>query len=347
MINTLKLRKIMKIKTAAALLFSSLVIVSCQKEEKKTTATETKTTNDSIKTTKTEEKIDYTDFNIFSLSVISSAEKDSDMDIFISVSDIYKGEQPIPADIVKNHKQMTYEERQHFELDTPSRKKLLNGIHLTENDSLFIYEYGSNKLQKMPISQLKAVAYLSPYTDSEDLDPDSYMMGFQVATHQKTTEYDRFNNAIAYFGNKNPFVENKMKAMKWQKAGADISKKYFTHSKLAQGKTYQSQYENLTYYLQDYLEEGNIVDRKLVVINDRKEKIAEKTFSLAGSDGGEFLPLYGIDTDEANVFQYTGYLFKGKPPIVFGFLVQSFGCPSISFLDKTEKDFPINCDNRH
>ncbi|MDW9381544.1 hypothetical protein [Chryseobacterium sp. JV558] len=337
----------MKIKTAAALLFSSLVIVSCQKEEKKTTATETKTTNDSIKTTKTEEKIDYTDFNIFSLSVISSAEKDSDMDIFISVSDIYKGEQPIPADIVKNHKQMTYEERQHFELDTPSRKKLLNGIHLTENDSLFIYEYGSNKLQKMPISQLKAVAYLSPYTDSEDLDPDSYMMGFQVATHQKTTEYDRFNNAIAYFGNKNPFVENKMKAMKWQKAGTDISKKYFSHSKLVQGKTYQSQYENLTYYLQDYLEEGNIVDRKLVVINDHKEKIAEKTFSLAGSDGGEFLPLYGIDADEANIFQYTGHLFKGKPPVIFGFLVQSFGCPSISFLDKAEKDFPINCDNRH
>ncbi|MDR3024894.1 hypothetical protein [Chryseobacterium sp.] len=337
----------MKIKTAAAILFSSMVIVSCQKEEKKTAATETKTTNDSVKTTKTEEKIDYTDFNIFSLSVISSAEKDSDMDIFISVSDVYKGEQPIPADIVKNHKQMTYEERQHFELDAPSRKKLLDGIHLTEKDSLYIYEYGNNRLQRMPVSQLKAVAYLSPYTDSEDLDPDSYMMGFQVATHQKTTEYDRFNNAIAYFGNKNPFVENKMKAVKWQKADSDISKKYFSHSKLAQGKTYQSQYENLTYYLQDYLEEGNIVDRKLVVINDRKEKIAEKTFSLAGSDGGEFLPLYGTDADEANIFQYTGHLFKGKPPVIFGFLVQSFGCPSIGFLDKKEKDFPINCDNRH
>ncbi len=347
MINTLKLRKIMKTKTAAALLFSSLVIISCQKEEKKTVTTEIKPANDSIKTTKTEEKIDYTDFNIFSLSVISSAEKDSDMDIFISVSDIYKGEQPIPADIVKNHKQMTYEERQHFELDAPSRKKLLNGVHLTEKDSLYIYEYGSNKLQKMPISQLKAVAYLSPYTDSEDLDPDSYMVGFQVATHQKTTEYDRFNNAVAYFGSTNPFVENKMKAIKWQKAGADISKKYFSHSKLVQGKTYQSQYENLTYYLQDYLEEGNTVERKLVVINDDKEKIAEKTFSLAGSDGGEFLPLYGIDADEANIFQYTGHLFKGKPPVIFGFIAQSFGCPSISFLDKTEKDFPINCDNRH
>lgn len=337
----------MKIKTVTTLLCFQLVILSCQKEEKKTVATETKTTNDTIKTVKTEEKIDYTNFNIFSLSIISSAEKDSDMDIFISVSDVYKGEQPVPAAIIKNQKQMTYEERQHFELDAPSRKKLLDGINLTENDSLYIYEYGSNKLQRIPISQLKAVAYLSPYSDDEELDPDSYMMGFQVATHQKTTDYDRYNNAIAYFGNKNPFVENKMKAVKWQKAGADISKKYFSQSKLTQGKTYQSQYENLTYYLQDYLEEGNIVDRKLVVINDRKEKIAEKTFSLAGSDGGEFLPLYGIDADEANVFQYTGHLFKGKPPVIFGFLAQSFGCPSISFLDQKEKDFPINCDNRH
>lgn len=336
-----------KIKTIAALICFQLVIVSCQKEEKKTVTTETKITNDTIKTVKTEEKIDYTNFNIFSLSVISSAEKDSDMDIFISVSDIYKGEQPMPAEIVKNHKQMSFEELQHFELDPPSRKKLLNGIQLTENDSLYIYEYGSNLLQRMPVSKLKAVAYLSPYSDDQDLDPDSYMMGFQVATHQKTTEYDRYNNAIAYFGNKNPFVDNKMKAVKWQKANADISKKYFSHSKLALGKTYQSQYENLTYYLQDYLEEGNITERKLVVINDRKEKIAEKTFSLAGSDGGEFMPLYGIDADEANISQWTGHLFKGKPPVIFGFMAQSFGCPSISFLDQKEKDFPINCDNRH
>lgn len=337
----------MKIKTAAVLFCFQLFVVSCKKEEKKTVATETKITNDTLKTVKTEEKIDYTNFNIFSLSVISSAEKDSDMAIFISVSDIYKGEQPIPAAIMKNQKQMTYEERQHFELDAPSRKKLLDGIHLTENDSLYIYEYGSNQLQRMPVSQLKAVAYLSPYSDDQDLDPDSYMMGFQVATHQKTTEYDRYTNAIAYFGNKNPFVDHKMKAVKWQKADVASSGKYFSQSKLTKGKTYQSQYENLTYYLQDYLEEGNIVERKLAVINDHKEKIAEKTFSLAGSDGGEFLPLYGIDADEANVFQYTGHLFKGKPPVIFGFMAQSFGCPSISFLDQKEKDFPINCDNRH
>ncbi len=337
----------MKIKTISAIICCQLVITGCKKEEKKVSAQETNIIKDSVRMTKAEDRIDYTNFTIFSLSTISSAEKDSEATIFISVSDIYKGEQPIPEGIAKNHKQMSFEELQHFELDAPSRKKLLEGIHLTEHDSLYIYKYGTNKLQKMPISQLKAVAYLSPYTDSEDLDPDSYMMGFQVATHQKIADADRFNNSIAYFGNKNPFVENKMQAVKWQKAKTDVSKKYFTHSKFTLGKTYQSQYENMTYYLQDYLEEQNIVERRLVVINDHQKKIAEKTFSLADSDGGEFFPLYGIDADNANIFQWTGHLFKGRPPVIFGFIAYSFGCPSISFLDKNEKNLPINCDNRH
>ena len=59
------LKEIIKPKTAAALLLLSLAVVSCKKEEKKTAATETKITNDTIKTTKAEEKIDYSDFNIF------------------------------------------------------------------------------------------------------------------------------------------------------------------------------------------------------------------------------------------------------------------------------------------
>ncbi len=90
-----------------------------------------------------------------------------------------------------------------------------------------------------------------------------------------------------------------------------------------------------------------MMERKLVVINDRNEKTFEKTITTAGSDGAEFSPLNGIGTDGTNAMQWTGYFFKGKPPVAFGFMVQSFGCPSITFLDKNEKDFTINCDNRH
>jgi hypothetical protein len=45
--------------------------------------------------------------------------------------------------------------------------------------------------------------------------------------------------------------------------------------------------------------------------------------------------------------QWTGKLFKNKPPVILGFQYVAFGCPGITFLSPTEKDIYIYCDNRH
>ncbi len=105
---------------------------------------------------------------------------------------------------------------------------MLDGIHITENDSLYLYNYETNKLQKIPVSKLKAVAYLSPYiVEGDEVDAESYMVGFQVDTQKGNDIFDKYMNVIAYFGSKNPFVENKMKMIKWEKADADIQKNIF------------------------------------------------------------------------------------------------------------------------
>lgn len=345
------LRKHIKINTALSILLVQLTLVSCQKGNKKTAAETVKTANDSIKATPLvtqEDTMDYSNFHIYSISVMSSAEKDALADVFISVSDIYTDPHPIQEGALKKQKDIPFEQIQYLELDAQHRKKMMDALKLTENDSLYIFNYELNTLQQIPIHKLKAVAYLSPYeSDGEEVDPDSYMIGFQIEHHQNNTIYDKYTNAIAYFGSKNPFTKGKMQAIAWHKTGADIGKKYFNHPKLKPGNTYQARYENLTYYLQDYLEEEMVMERKLAVFNDRNEKIFERTITPAGNDGAELSPLNGIETDESNLMQWTGYLFKGKPPVIFGFTVQSFGCPSITFLDKEEKDMVINCDNRH
>lgn len=337
-----------KITIALSLIFFQLAVISCKKEEKKPIETVINTPNDSVKTIKAaEEKIDYKDFTIYNVTVISSGQKDIFSDVFISVSDIYKDPMPIQEEVFKNQKNVSPDEVRYIELDSKHRRKMLDGLHLTESDSLYVYNYQFNKLQKIPLNKLKAVAYLDFYSmESEEADPGSYMVGFQVEAHQPQGINSQYENAVAYFGNKNPFVEGKMQAIEWKKTGADISKKYFTHSKLKPGNTFQAQYENLNYYLQDYVENEAVTERKLVVINEKNEKIFEKTISNAGMDA-ELAPLNGIDTDAANTIQWTGYLFKGKPPVFFGFIAPYAGCPSISFIDKTEKDFIINCDNRH
>jgi hypothetical protein len=52
--------------------------------------------------------------------------------------------------------------------------------------------------------------------------------------------------------------------------------------------------------------------------------------------------------DSANIReQWTGRLFKNKPPVSFGFEYQSFGYHGITLLSETEKEIWISCDNRH
>lgn len=334
----------MKINTALVLLCSQLMIISCKKEDKKPVQNQPTIVKDSVKTATTEEEIDFKNFNIFNVSTMQRKDL---MDTFISVSDIYNGKNTIPEDFLKKQKEVPFEKMNYIELDASYRKKMLDGIHITENDSLYLYNYDTNKLQKIPVSKLKAVAYLSPYmTEGEDIDAESYMIGFQIDTQKSNDIFDRYINMIAYFGSKSPFVENQMKMIKWEKAGADIQKKYFPGSTLKYGGTYQYQYENLTYYVQDLLEEYGTEERKLVVINDHNEKIFEKTFTI--EDGAEFNPLEKMANEEANYYaQWTGRLFKGKAPVVFNFTTPSFGCQTITFLDKEKTEVSINCDNRH
>lgn len=337
-----------KITIGFALLFSQLAVISCKKDEKKTAETVVTTSNDSVKTTKaTEEKFDYKDFTIYNITISSSGQKDVLLDVFVSVSDIYKDPQPIQEEAFKNKKNVSPDEMRYIELDPQHRKKMLDGLKLTENDSLYLYNYQSNTLQKVSLNKLKAVAYLDFYSmEGEEADPSSYMVGFQIEAQKPQDIGSKYENAIAYFGNKNPFIENKMQAIKWKKTDAAASEKYFSHSKLKVAQSYQATYENFTYYLRNYLIDGMVGERQLVVVNDRNEKIFEKTITTAGMDA-ELAPLNGIDTDGANTLQWTGYLFKGKPPVFFGFIAPYFGCPSISFLNKNEKDFTVNCDNRH
>lgn len=334
----------MKINTALVLLCSQLMIVSCKKEDNTTVQNQPAIVKDSVKTAAAEEEIDFKNFNIYNVSTMQRKDL---MDTFISVSDIYNDKNAVPADLLKKQKELPFEKVSYIELDGSYRKKMLDAIHITENDSLYLYNYETNSLQKIPVNKLKATAYLSPYiVEGDEVDSESYMLGFQIDTQKGTDIFDKYMNVIAYFGSKNPFVENQMKMIKWEKAEADIQKKYFSGSNLKYGSTYQSKYENLTYYVQDLLEEYGTQERRLVVINDKNEKIFEKTFTI--SDGAEFNPLEKMENAENHYYaQWTGRLFKGKAPVVFNFTSPSFGCPAITFLDKEKTELTINCDNRH
>ena len=323
------------------LLFAlALCLLSCKKAVKKVEAVDKpKITADTMSI----EKKNLSDLKIFDLY---SMENSGKYDVFIPLSDIYNDSLAIPNDIIENQKTKTFAELKHFELSGNYREKLLKGTSLSESDTLFLYNYKEAKLQKFPISDLKSVANLNLYTsEGDEISSYDYMIGFQLNQSENSDDIalEKTNYSLAYFGKENPFSCEKVMPIHWKKTARDQFPLPLKNQQNL-GETYVAKFENLTYYIQDYKGEYGIYKRDFAVVKDKKVIF---TRAYTTGEGAEFSPLNFIDNNEYNDWQWTGKLFKDKPPVVFGFVSESFGCPSITFLDSSYPEIYTNCDNRH
>ena len=318
----------------------SFCLLSCKKEVKKiATIDKQEITIDTIST----EKKNLSNFHVFDLY---SMENTGKYDIFVSMSDIYNDSLAIPNDIIENQKTKTFAELKHFELTGIYREKLLKGTSLSETDTLFLYNYRDAKLQKFPVHDLKSVANLDLYTsEGEEISHYNYMVGFELNQPEISQDVamDKTNYSLATFGKSNPFSGEKVVPVHWQKTSHEKFPLALKNEKNLEN-TYQAKFENLIYYIQDYKGEYGISKRLLAVVKNNKVIFA-KTYKTG--EGAEFNPLNFINNNEYNDWQWTGKLFKNKPPVIFGFVSESFGCPSITFLDHSYPEFYIDCDNRH
>lgn len=329
-------------KKAILYLSLSMLFFSCKKVENKQAKKEIPHKSEVKKETISESKINFVDFHIYDLYTMENGEIN---DIFISLSDVYMDSITVPPDIIKNQKNVPFAKLKHFELPKFYREKFLKGTKLSENDTLYLYNYKDNHLDKFPIKSLKAVANLNFYSsEGEEIYDDDYMIGFQLNEKvDREKSMDKTEYSLAYFGKENPFAEQKLEPVKWKNANATDFPIKIT-SKLKLGKTYQYKFGNLDCYLQDLMSENEIRERKLVAVKDGKV-ILDK--NITKGEGAEFYPLNFVEETENNEGQWTGNLFKGKPPVVFGFLSESFGCTAITFLDSSYPDLYTDCDNRH
>lgn len=294
------------------------------------------------------------DFNIFRVTTIGNHSEIDDIKAFVSLSDIYYDSLAVPPQYIANQKNMSFGELKYFELSSAYRKKLLKGIKINEKDTMFIYDYGLNKLERVPLKKLKAVAHLTPYaSEGEQIFDGDYMIGFELSRDvMKKSAMQYYNNVLVYIGSKNPFVLGQLKLAEWQKINEnDFPKFYmkqeFNEDRYEAGNSYQFKSDTITYYLRDVLFENKITKRHFIAVGKSgKNMITEKIFEE--SEGTSLAPLSFVDNDATSIGeQWTGILFKNKPPVIFGFEYHSFGCPSILLLDKTYAEIPINCDNRH
>ena len=169
--------------------------------------------------------------------------------------------------------------------------------------------------------------------------------------------YSYYNTVVAV-ENSNPFSPGQIDEILWKKVNqsnfpeVQLSERHKSwKSEWAETATRNEVYQfvsvHYVFYIQNLIREGGMGGRHLVALNSKNGKVEFSTFYF-DSEGTYLLPLNGAEPARMEgTSQWVGKLFEGKPPVVFGFYGNSFGCPAIDFVDLEMAPIYIKCDNRH
>jgi len=291
---------------------------------------------------------------------------------FVSLSDIYPLSDDPDSLAIPDLKYLEKEKLQWFKLNSKYRKRFFSKTNISETDKVFIYDYSTDVLLSFSVKELNVVAYLNLYMTPDDCFPDpykhyracdqsDYMIGFEINKNSLSGLGELYRNVLVYVGKENPFIQGQIKPVVWKKidssdfpstkADVKIDSVYFVTGR---GNTYLYESDNLRFFIQDLFSnnESYIRGRHLLVVDIKNDKVViEQVYQ--NSEGAMITPLnFGIEGldneyDSDSQEQWTGKLFKNKPPVVFGFEWVSFGCPYITLLNTKKEYIDINCDNRH
>lgn len=292
------------------------------------------------------------ELRLFQIGLLEKATPDSADVVLISLSDIYLLSEHPDSLAIPDAGDKTEAESKYLKLNDTYRKRFLTGAKISEADKIFIYDYSTNTLKSVPVKSLQVVACLNIYGAEFPYTQFDYMIGFEIE-RKLLTGFDKyFENTLVAFGKTNPFLAEQLKKVVWKKSDQSTfslppinSKDSITLNKFFAQLNYEvsSEYEFISdehhLFIQDItIKESQWTSAKRLIVVDAKSKKVIKEKIFYNGESATFAPLQN---------QWTGKLFKNKPPVIFGFQYISFGCPHLTFLDNISSDIYINCDNRH
>lgn len=289
---------------------------------------------------------------IFILTTIELT-KETEHIAFISVSEIYRISEHPDSLAIPDISEKTFEESQYLPLTGKYRNQFLTGTGISEQDQVFIFDYASGKQLSFPVQKLQVVACVDPYTGAEDmpLRPWHYMIGFAIDKSKLAKiEKPYYATALASIGKTSPF-EAKLTPLAWKKTDPKLFPSTVKSQELREElasfypkTTYSFTLDSLDYFVQEGSHGENNPSRHVLVQDNRSKAVVfERVYMTSESTG--MAPLNFQDAEY--VLQWTGQLFKGRDPVIFGFTYESFSCEEISFIGTSSEDIYIKCDNRH
>jgi hypothetical protein len=342
------------------MVISVLTLGSCKHKPKPEL---TKTSSLNIKlSNKTESSFDthWDNLSLFDLERVETDKNDTAG--FVSVSNIYEFPGSIDSLpgyisplVIPDLTDRRPEETRYFTLTSKYRKRMLTGTRISENDSLFVYNYAKDILLGFPIKALNAVANLSIYEDpgGEQHSATDYQFGFEISRKLLPGLIDHyFENTLVYIGAANPFNKGKMHPIVWKKADLKeipVVKLKDEDSRELRGYVFSDAYifesDAFHFYLQKFVNNEQSISLRLIIINSNGQVV----YNLMDyeTESSSPAPISVVGNDKNELIQWVGRLLKNKPILIVGLDYIEFGCPILPFIDKSEKYVNINCDNRH
>ncbi len=226
------------------------------------------------------------------------------------------------------------------------RKMFLFRMGVKETDTVFIYR--KNTILKYKVKSLPLVATPNPYGSRKIVTEQDYLIGFNL-----TSKINTLVDGLSFYAT----IGEKSGALKpiiWEKIDAS-----FFPTEVLEGKevrkfmnndfieTFRFTNNEYTYFLKVNRHQDRHRQLYYVVVRFNTKIVFNKILGVGGE--GTFPAGLSFKDDKKNqtLKQWTGKIVENKPPVVFGFTNESFGCSEMFFLDKKTKSIYVKCDNRH
>lgn len=331
----------MKFKISIIALLYFFLLTGCEKENMK--SQEVKIAQPNSTNQKSDLKVDKNwrkDIGEFKIYPLQNYDKTEGISTgFVPLTDgVYFDDHAATPVIAKEYLGVEDFPKYHI-LNKTHRDRFLKILKIKETDSIFIYNYPKNKLSTFLVKDIPIMAHITIYGGSEKIIPSDYLIGFdfgkKITSDNRLAFYEHFVN----IGAENPFEKGGMKPMVWKKFTLQNLPTAIKIPKAKIKTIYKFQTDNRDYYL---LNENHLI----VLDAPTQEIIFDHLYESGEGSSLAELTIEGGKTDFQNQ-QWTGKMFKNKPPVVLGFIYESFGCESIDFIAKTGERLYILCDNRH
>ena len=261
---------------------------------------------------------------------------------FIPLTDAFPWSEHKDSIAISSEYLGNYEGTEFHTLNEKYRSRFLQLMKIKETDNVFIYNYRLDSIYTFQVKDLPLLAHITVYGADGPIRPFDYLIGFDLQNFLPIKEFDVYYNALVYVGSENPFNTGKLKPILWKKIGPnefpkEVKSKSITATKIS--KLYKYQMNSMDYYL--------INDNHLVIVETATKKLITEAIFTEGESTSRATLSFANSINENAPEQWTGNLFKNKPPVFFGFTYESFGCTSINFIENPSNSIYLHCDNRH